>query len=88
MADPRWLAPEMAASYVGKRVDELPRLVKRGLLPRPSYHFGPRQPRWDREALDALFEGKQARPSMDAAVQEIASALAQGSRKGRSSQAR
>lgn len=55
---PRWLNPEQAAVYVGKRVDELPRLVRAGKLPRPSYHFGPKSARYDRLALDALFAGR------------------------------
>ena len=60
---PRWLNPEQAAAYIGRRVDELPRLLRAGKLPQPSYHFGPRSPRYDRQALDALFTG--ARPSDD-----------------------
>ncbi len=83
MTENRWMAPEAAATYIGRRVDELPRLVKRGLLPKPSYHFGPRSPRWDRTTLDALFEAKPARPSMDVVAQEIAETLAQGGRKRR-----
>jgi hypothetical protein len=51
----RWLSPEQTATYVGRRVDELPRLLRAGKLPLPSYHFGPRSPRYDRMALDALF---------------------------------
>lgn len=57
---PRWLDREACAAYVSVRVDELPRLVKRGLLPSPSYHLGPRCPRWDRLALDARFTGSAA----------------------------
>ena len=57
---PRWLDREACAEYISVRVDELPRLVKRGLLPAPSYHLGPRCPRWDRLALDARFAGGAA----------------------------
>ena len=72
MADlaPRWLHPEAAAAYVGRRVDELPRLVKRGLLPKPSFHFGPRSPRYDRLQLDALFTDASASAEIDSAVDE------------------
>lgn len=57
MGDIRWLDRDACAAYISVRVDELPRLQKRGLLPAPSYHLGPRCPRWDREALDARFAG-------------------------------
>ena len=56
-AEPRWLPPESAADYIGVRVDELPRLLRSGKLPEPSRHLGPRKPRYDRLALDALFGG-------------------------------
>ena len=52
---PRWMDRDAAADYISVRVDELPRLVRRGLIPAPSYHLGPRCPRWDRLALDARF---------------------------------
>ncbi len=58
MSEPRWLNPEDAAAYIGERVDRLPRLRKAGKLPEPSTHLGPRKPRYDRVALDALFLGK------------------------------
>lgn len=57
---PRWLDRDACAAYISVRVDELPRLMKRGLLPSPSLHLGPRSPRWDREALDARFDGSVA----------------------------
>jgi hypothetical protein len=71
----RWLNPEAAASYVGRRVDELPRLVRRKLLPKPSYHFGPRSPRYDRLALDAMFGGEPASPSIEQIEQEAVAAI-------------
>ena len=52
---PRWLDREATADYIGVRVDQLPRLRKKGLLPEPSLHLGPRTPRWDRLELDAKF---------------------------------
>jgi hypothetical protein len=75
MADARWLSAEQAAAYVSRRVDELPRLVRRGLLPEPSYHFGPRSPRWDREALDALFAPAAASPGDEKLKREARDAL-------------
>lgn len=88
MAEPaRWLDREACAEYISVRVDELPRLTKRGLLPAPSYHLGPRCPRWDREALDARFTGGVASRSQthDLAVQEAINAIL---RKGRAAAAR
>lgn len=55
VTDPRWLDPEAAAAYISVRVDELPRLRRAGKLPAPSYHLGPRKPRYDRLQLDAMF---------------------------------
>ncbi len=69
MADPRWLDRDACATYISVRVDELPRLMKRGLLPAPSLHLGPRCPRWDREALDARFGGSAASVDPDLIVQ-------------------
>lgn len=61
MADAaRWLDRDACAAYISVRVDELPRLLKRGILPQPSTLLGPRCPRWDREALDARFNGGAA----------------------------
>lgn len=61
MADaPRWLDRDATALYISVRVDELPRLVKRGKIPPPNTKLGPRCPRWDREALDAWFAGGAA----------------------------
>ena len=81
--NPRWLTPEQAASYVGRHRDELPRLVRSGKLPSPSYHFGPRSPRYDREALDALFTGAVASRSIDLAEQEAVNAIVQRANQSR-----
>lgn len=77
MTDPRWLDREACAAYISVRVDELPRLLRRGLLPSPSYHLGPRCPRWDRDALDARFTGGVASPAEahDLAVQDAVNAI-------------
>ena len=77
---PRWLSPEQAASYVGRRVDELPRLVKAGKLPRPSFHFGPRSARYDRLAIDAVFEGRAASRDVDQVADDIAARIRAGGR--------
>lgn len=54
---PRWLRPEDAARHIGRNRDELRRLVRAGKIPAPSYHFGPRSPRYDREAIDVMICG-------------------------------
>lgn len=84
---PRWLDREACAAYISARVDELPRMMKRGKLPAPSYHLGPKSPRWDRQALDAMFSGGVASPvqAHDLAVQDAINAILG---KGRSAAAR
>lgn len=72
----RWLDREAAAAYLSLRVDELPRKVKEGKLPQPSYHFGPKSPRWDRHKLDEMLGGPVGfarRPDIDARIAAIAS---------------
>jgi hypothetical protein len=65
---PRWMDPEATAKYICVRVDALNRLVKQGRIPRPNYDLGPRSPRWDRQALDAAFEGGSDSTNIDEAV--------------------
>jgi len=72
--EPRWLGPEEVAKYVSVRVDHLPRLVRKGVLPKPSLHFGPRSPRWDRLAIDALF-GETAASDSRAKIEAADAAL-------------
>jgi predicted DNA-binding transcriptional regulator AlpA len=55
----RFLPPEDVAERIGVRVDQIPRLLKAGKLPKPSFHLGPRKPRYDRIAIDALFTGNK-----------------------------
>jgi hypothetical protein len=44
---------EQVAAFLGVRADEVPRLLGRGKIPRPSYHLGYASPRWDAEILEA-----------------------------------
>lgn len=71
----RWLDRDQTAHYLSVRVDELPRLLRRGKLPSPSLHLGPRTPRWDRHALDAMFAGGVASGGIEQAVAEIVNGL-------------
>ncbi len=69
----RWLSPSAAAAYLGVRVDSLPKLVKAGRVPPPTYTLGQRSPRYDRLALDAALSGKQSEDetnSMSKAIHE------------------
>src|SRR5262249_59541910 len=69
---PGWLSPDDTAHYIGVRAERLRPLVKQGRIPSPSYHLGPTQPRWDRLALDAAFEGKERQRDAQAVAQEVA----------------
>lgn len=77
MPEARWLDREAVARYISVRVDEVSRLVRRGLLPEPSYHLGPKSPRWDRLTLDATFDGGVASTNPDIAVESLAAEIAQ-----------
>jgi hypothetical protein len=68
---PRWLKPADAAAYICEPVKRLRELVESGLLPRPIYHFGEKSPRYDREAIDALIEGRRPPIDMDAIIQRM-----------------
>src|SRR5215471_7723461 len=70
--EPRWLSPDATGAYIGVRVERLRPLVKAGRIPAPSYHLGPTQPRWDRLALDAAFEGKERQLDAQAVAQRVA----------------
>ena len=73
---PRWLDRAALARHVGLSEAALRRRLKDGTIPAPSYHLGPRCPRWDRAAVDALFT--LAAPSMDArsAISRLAQEIA------------
>jgi hypothetical protein len=78
MADPRWLDRETLARHIAVRVDHIPRLQKAGKLPEPSLHLGPRCPRWDREAVDAMFGGGVASCDAEAAAQAVINRILAG----------
>ena len=85
MSDPRWLDADTAAGYIGERVDRLPKLVKSGRLPPPSYHLGPRKPRYDRLQIDAMFAGGPT--SVPDNLKEAARATLRARLQGRAAQA-
>lgn len=77
----RWLDRDALARHISVRVDYLPRLVKAGKLPAPSYHLGPKTPRWDRALVDAQFTNDVSCPDLDARVQELADEIAAAGRR-------
>jgi hypothetical protein len=80
----RWLDRAGAAAYLSMQVDHLKRHVKSGKLPAPSFHLGPKSPRWDREALDAAIQGSQGQAEMyEEAVNDILSGKYSRQRSGR-----
>lgn len=62
----RWLDRDALARHISVRVDAIARLQRAGRLPEPSYHLGPRQPRWDRAKVDATLAGEVASPAKGA----------------------
>jgi hypothetical protein len=72
---PRWLDCEEVARYLSVRVDRVAALVRAGRIPEPTYHLGPRSPRWDRLALDSVLgdgtASSNARTVVSNLVQDI-----------------
>lgn len=73
---PRWLDRDALARYICVRVDALSRLQRAGRLPPPSYHLGPRQPRWDRDLVDATLSGGVASTDPGTAIHALAAKIA------------
>lgn len=81
----RWLDAEAVAQHVSIRTDYVARYVKAGKLPKPKHPWGPRQPRWDREELDAFMAGGTGSSSLTSAVQAYVENLKRSSRPARRS---
>jgi hypothetical protein len=54
----RWLSPKMLGCYLGRDPKTLLKLVRAGKLPKPTYQLGPKSPRYDRLAVDAMLTGQ------------------------------
>lgn len=78
---PRWLDAEAVARHVSIRPDYVARYVRAGKLPKPRHPFGPRQPRWDREEVDAHMTGRLSSTPHNAAVQALADDIARQARR-------
>lgn len=76
MPDARWLDRDALAAHICVRPDAIARLVKAGRLPAASYHLGPRQPRWDREKVDAAISGGVASTDHGTAIHALAAQIA------------
>lgn len=72
----RWLDRDALARHISVRVDAIARFQKAGRLPAPSYHLGPRQPRWDRDKVDAAFSGGVASTDPRTAIHALAAEIA------------
>ena len=72
----RWLDRDALAAHISVRVDAIARLQRAGRLPVPSYHLGPRQPRWDRDKVDAALSGGVASTDPGTAVHALAAQIA------------
>jgi predicted DNA-binding transcriptional regulator AlpA len=75
-APARWLDRDALAAYISVRADAVARLQKAGRLPAPSYHLGPRQPRWDRSQVDATLSGGVASTDPRTAINALANSIA------------
>lgn len=78
---PRWLDAAALAAHVCIRPDYVARYVRAGKLPKPRHPFGPRQPRWDREEVDAHMTGRLSSTPHNAAVQALADDIARQARR-------
>lgn len=89
----RWLDREAVARRICTQPYRLPRLVAEGRLPQPSLHLGPRSPRWDIHAIDAMMleaNGATISPNTDMAVARACEEISSEARrlKSRSKNAR
>lgn len=74
----RWLDRDALARHISVRVDAVARFQRAGRLPPPSYHLGPRQPRWDRDQVDAALSGGVASTDPRTAINALAAEIAAG----------
>lgn len=77
MPDARWLDREALARHICVKPSAVSRLLRDGRLPAPSYHLGPRNPRWDRAQVDAAFDGGLASANASQAIHALAQEIRQ-----------
>ena len=79
---PRWLDRNALAAYVSLRVDQIPRFVRTGQLPQPSYQLGPKSPRWWSGAIDEAF-GMSPSPALSRGAAGLAEIILRKGKLGR-----
>jgi len=68
----RWLDTDATVRYLSLRNgDALRRLVREGRVPKPDRSLGERNPRWDRDALDAIFTGGAVRKDTRMVIEDL-----------------
>lgn len=77
MTEPRWLDRAALARHICVNPNAVARLLRDGRLPPPSYHLGPRNPRWDRGQVDAAFNGGLASANASQAIHALAQEIRQ-----------
>lgn len=75
--EPRWLDRAALARHICVNPNAVARLLRDGRLPPPSYHLGPRNPRWDRGQVDAAFNGGLASANASQAIHALAQEIRQ-----------
>ncbi len=80
MPDPRWLDRSALAAHLCVSPFSITRLVREGRIPAPSYHLGPKLPRWDRQAVDATLEAGLVSTDPNQAVHALAQEIAAAAR--------
>ena len=64
----RWLDVAGVAVHLSCGKAAVWRLARAGKLPNPTRHLGPRSPRWDRDAIDAMIVGRAADDDAEAII--------------------
>lgn len=87
--EPRWLDRAALAAFVsGLDNEKIRRMTRAGKLPQPSYHIGPRSPRWWAPDVDAMIRSRAGSPDPDRLVQDAIAQITAQSRPGRAASPR
>jgi predicted DNA-binding transcriptional regulator AlpA len=78
---PGWLSAAAAAAYLSCTPAAVRRYARAGRLPKPSYHLGPRSPRWSREQIDSLLHGRQVKDDTEAQFERMIEGIRTRARK-------
>jgi len=80
MIGEEWMEREDAARHLSVKVSKFNKLVRDGVLPKPSYAAGPRSPRWSRKMLDLIMQGEDTSGAAKNAVTTTATTTDEGTR--------